>query len=146
MRTITEQQLLEGIKKRNLFGCVQCDIEVPDNLRANFSKVFPIFKKSLVSKNDIGDFMKAFAEEEGIICQPREMLISSFTLQNGTLITPLPLFYLQLGFVVTKIHRFVEYTPKICFSTFVQAAVDARRRGDENPKSSVVAETNETAS
>ena len=43
--------------------------------------------------------------------------------------------------VCTKIHRFVEYTPKKCFNSFVQSAVDARRQGDENPNSSVVAET-----
>ena len=73
--------------------------------------------------------------------QPRKMLISSFTLQNATLITPLLLFYLQLGLVVTKIHRSVEYTPKKCFNSFVQAAVDARRKSDENPNSNVVAET-----
>ena len=73
--------------------------------------------------------------------QPRKMLISSFTLQNGTLIIPLFSFYLQLGLVLTKTHRFVEYTPKKCFSSFVQLAVDASRKGDENPKSNVVAET-----
>ena len=38
-------------------------------------------------------------------------------------------------------HRFVEYTPKICFNSFVQAAVDARRKSDETPNPSVVAET-----
>ena len=69
------------------------------------------------------------------------MLIYSFTLQNGTLLTPVLLFYIQLRFVVTKIHRFVEYTPKKCFNSFVQAAVDARRKSDENPNSSVDAET-----
>ena len=69
------------------------------------------------------------------------MLISSFTLQNGTLITPLLWFYLQLGVVCTKIHRFVEYTPKKCFNSFVQSPVEARRQGDKNPNSSVVAET-----
>ena len=69
------------------------------------------------------------------------MLISSFASQNGTLITPLLLFYLQLALVITKQHRFVEYTPKKCFNSFVQAAVDARRQGDKNPNSSVVAET-----
>ena len=73
--------------------------------------------------------------------QPRKMFISSFTLTNVTLITPLFLFHLQLGLVCTKIHRFVEYTPNKCFNSFVQAAVDARREGDENPNSSVVAET-----
>ena len=96
---------------------------------------------TLVSKNDIGDLMKTYAEEERIMSQPRKMLISSLTLQNGTLITPLPLFDLLLGLVVTNVHRFVEYTPKICFNSFVQAAVDARGEGDENPISSVVAET-----
>ena len=43
--------------------------------------------------------------------------------------------------VCTKIHRFVEYTPKKCFDSFVQSAVDVRRQGDENPNSSVVAGT-----
>ena len=69
------------------------------------------------------------------------MLISSFTLQNGTLIAPMLLFYLQLGLVVTKKHRFVEYTSVKRFNRFVQAAVDAKKKGDENPNSSVVAET-----
>ena len=85
--------------------------------------------------------MKNYAEEERLLSQPRKMLISSFSLQNAKLITPLLLFYLQLGLVCTKIHRFVEYTPKKCFNSFVQSAVDARRQGDENPNSSVVAET-----
>ena len=69
------------------------------------------------------------------------MLISSFTLQNGTLITPLLLFYFQPGLVVTKIHRFVEDNPNKSFNSFVQAAVHARRQIDENPNSGVVAET-----
>ena len=85
--------------------------------------------------------MKNYAEEERLLSQPREMLISSFTLQNRTLITPLLLFYVQLGLVCTKTHRFVEYTPKKRFNSFVQSAVDARRQNDENPNSSVVAET-----
>ena len=88
---------MEGIKKRNLFDYLQCDIEVPKNLKANFANFFPIFKNTLVSKNDFGDLMKTHAEEEEKMSQPRKMLISSFTLQNGTQITPLLLFYLQSG-------------------------------------------------
>ena len=68
------------------------------------------------------------------------MLISSFTIHNGTLITPLLLFFLQLGLVCTKIHRFVEYTPKKRFNSFAQSAVDAGRQSDENPNSSVFAD------
>ena len=118
---------------------MQCDVEVPDNLRSKFNNFPPIFKKTLVSKSDIRDLMKNYPEEERLLSQPRKMLISSFTLQIGTLITPL--HYLQLGLVCTKKHCFFEYTPKKSFNSFVQSAVDARRQGDENPNSSVVAET-----
>ena len=91
-RSLATEQLLEEIKKGKLFGYVQCDIEVPENLRAHFANFPPIFKNTLVSKSDIGDLMKDYAEEERLLSQPRKMLISSFTLQNGTLITPLLLF------------------------------------------------------
>ena len=101
-RSLTEQQLLERIKKGSFFGYVQCDIEVPEKLRANFANFPPIFKNTLVSKNDNGDLMKTYAEEGRIRSQHRKMLISSFTLQNGTLITPLLLFYLQLGLLLQK--------------------------------------------
>ena len=73
--------------------------------------------------------------------QPIRMLISSFHLKNGTIITPLLLYYLHLGLECTKLHHFVQYTPKKCFSSFVQSAVNARRQGDENHNSSVVVET-----
>ena len=41
-RSLTEHQLLEGIKKRNLFGYVQCNVEVPENLQANFANFLQI--------------------------------------------------------------------------------------------------------
>ena len=140
-RSHKKHQLLERIKKVNLFGHVQCDIEAPENLRTNFANFPPVFENTLVGKNDTGDLMKTYAGEGGIMSQPRKMLISSLTLKNRTLISPLLLFYLQLGSPVAKIHRSVEYTPKKCFNSFVQATVDARRKFDKNPKSSVVAET-----
>ena len=139
--SLAAEQLLEEIKKGKVFGYVQCDFEVPAKLRPKFVNFPPIFKNTLVSKCDIGELMKNYAEEERLLSQPRKMLISSFTLQNGKLIIPLQLFYLQLGLFCTKIHRLVEYTPKKCFNSFVQSAVDAGRQGHENPNSSVVAET-----
>ena len=91
-RSLAAEHLLEEIKKGMLFGYVQCDIEVPEFLRSKFGNFPPIFKNTLISKNDIGDLMKNYAEEERILSQPRKMLIFGFTLQNGTLITPLLLF------------------------------------------------------
>ena len=140
-RPLREESLLEQIRSGKLFGFLQCDIEVPEELKEKFA-IFPlIFKNTNVGRHDIGSLMKDYAEKEGLLSQPRKMLISSFFLENGTLITPLLLFYLELGLVCKKIYRFVEYTPVKCFNKFVQSAVDARREGDENPNSSVVAET-----
>ena len=105
-RSLTDHQFLEEIKSRKLFGYVQCDIEVPANLRANFANFPPIFKNTLVWENDTEDIIKTYAEEKGLMSQARKILISSFTVQNGTLITPLLLFDLQLALFSRKLHRF----------------------------------------
>ena len=110
--SLATEHLLEEIKERKFFGYVQCETEVPENLRSKFVNSAPIFKNTLFSKSDIGDLMKNYADEERLLSRPRKKLISSFTLQNGTLITPLLLFYLKLGLVVTKTHRFDQDTPK----------------------------------
>ena len=72
--------------------------------------------------------MREYAEKENIMAQRRRMLISSFVLTDGTIITPFLLFYLKLGLVRKKIHRFVQYTPRKCFNKFVQSAMEARRQ------------------
>ena len=92
-RSLAAEQLIEQIKKGKLFGYMQSDIEVRENLRSQTDNFPPIFENTLVSKNDIGDLMKNYDDEEGIMSQPRKMLISSFTIQNGTFIIPLLLFY-----------------------------------------------------
>ena len=108
-RSLAAEQLLEKIETGKLFGYVQCDIEVPEELRSKFDNVPPKFKNTLVTKNDIGDVMKNYAEEKTLLSQSWKMLISRFILLYGTLITPLLLFYPEIGLVFTKRHRFVEY-------------------------------------
>ena len=46
--------------------------------------------------------MKNYAIENKMLKHPQKMLISSFKLKNGTLITPLFNFYLELGLQCTK--------------------------------------------
>ena len=79
--------------------------------------------------------MMNYETENEMLKQPQRRLISSFKLENGTLITPLFNFFLRLGLQCTKVYRFVQYSPRKCFNNFVQSAVDARREGDENPLS-----------
>ena len=82
-----------------MFGYVQCDIEVPEELKKIFANFPPIFKITNVGRHDIGLLMKDYAEKEDLLCQPRKMLISSNFLENGALITPLLLLYSDLGLV-----------------------------------------------
>ena len=136
-----EERLLQQIRSGKLFGYVQCDIEVPEELKKKFAIFPPIFKNTKVGRHDFGFLIKDYAEKEGLLCQPQKMLISSCFLEYGSLLTPLLLFYLDLGLVWKKNDRFVEYISVKCFNKFVQSAVNARPEGDEKPNSSVVAET-----
>ena len=130
-RPLSAKSLLQNIRNETMFGYVQGDLSVPDELKANISNFPPVFQNVLVIRNYIGEKMKTYAEENNLLKQPQRMLISSFKLTNGTLITPLFNFYLDLG----------QYTTRKVFNSFVQSVVDARQAGDENPLSVVVAET-----
>ena len=130
---------MQGIVDGRLFGYVQPDIEIPEHLGDYFSNFPPTSKNTVVSRDDIGNVKKQYAQKKNIMVQPWRMLISIFIITNGSNKTPLLLFFMQHGLVCKKIHRFVQYTPTKCFYDFVQSAVDARRQGHENPNSNVVA-------
>ena len=80
-RPLTKERLMQDIMSRKLFCYVQCDLKVPDRLTAYFAIFPPVFKNTVVSRNDIGDSMKEYAEKEGIMPEPRRVLISSFHLE-----------------------------------------------------------------
>ena len=99
---LTEKWVLEKLKSGSLFGYVQCNIEVPENLRETTANFRPIFKNFNVDWDDIGPFMIKYAKKEGLLTQLRKMLTLSFFSENGTIITPLLLFYMYLGLVCKK--------------------------------------------
>ena len=116
---LREERLLEEIKSVSLFGYVQCDVEEPKNPREVFANLPPMFKNIKVGKVDIGPIMNTYVEKEGILTQPRRMLISSHFSKKGTIVTPLQLFCLDLGLVCKKKYRFVQYTMMKCFNSSV---------------------------
>ena len=46
-RPLSEERLMQEIKSRRLFGYVQCDLKVPEHLKAYFAN-FPQFSKILL--------------------------------------------------------------------------------------------------
>ena len=57
-RPLSSNSLQQNIRNETMFGYVQCDLSVPDTLKANFSNFPPIFKNIDVTRNDIGEYMK----------------------------------------------------------------------------------------
>ena len=60
-RPLSDEGLMQGFIDWRLFASVQCDIEAPEHLRDYFSIFPPIFKKTAVSRDDIGNPMKQYA-------------------------------------------------------------------------------------
>ena len=85
--------------------------------------------------------MKAYAEEHGIMAQPRRSLIGSMKGDKILLATPLLKWYLEHGLEVTKVHQLIEFTPEPCFKSFGDAVSDARRAGDADPNKAIIADT-----
>ena len=131
--SLKQECVLAKIRDEKMFGRVQCDLEVPDGLKHKFSNFPPIFRNFNVSRANIGDYITEHAIENNLLKQTQRMLISSFRLENGTMITLLLNFYLSFGLKCTKNNRFVQYKPKKCFNSLVQSVVGARSAGDENP-------------
>ena len=141
LQTLDENQIIKAIRDESLFGVVECDITVPDHLKPKFSEMCPIFKNTQISKEDIGEYMQTFAEEQHIMPQPRRSLIGSYFGEKILLATPLIKWYLEHGLEVTRIYQVVEYTPVPCFQPFGEAVSDARRAGDVDPNKAIIADT-----
>ena len=126
-RPPSTDSLLEKIRDGSLYGYIQCDLVVPNELKAKFSNFPSIFKNTEVGRNYIGENKQNYALEKDLLKHPQRLLISSFKLENGSIITPLFNFFIELGLQCTNVYRFVQYLPRKCCNKFVQSVVDARK-------------------
>ena len=138
---MTQNEILAAVIDGSLFGAIVCDIRVPPELRPYFSEMQPIFKNANVSRDDIGPYMRQYAEENDIMSTPRRMLVGSFHGIKLLLATPLLRWYLAHGLVVDRVYQIVEYSPKPCFRDFGESVSTARRNGDSDPDKAIIADT-----
>ena len=131
---MTQNEILAAVIDGTLFGMIECDIHVPPEMQ-------PIFKNANVSRDDIGPYMRQYAEENDIMSTPRRMLVGSFHGIKLLLATPLLRWYLAHGHVVDRVYQIVEYSPKPCFRDFGESVSTARRNGDVDPDKSIIADT-----
>ena len=91
---------------------MEVDIHVPQHLKEKFGEMCPIFKNTNISRDDIGEHMKAYAEQHDIMAQPRHSLIGSMKGEKILLVTPLLKWYLEHGLEVTKGHQVIQFIPQ----------------------------------
>ena len=138
---MTQNEILAAVIDGTLFGMIECDIHVPPELRPYFSEMQPIFKNANVSRDDIGPYMRQYAEENDIMSTPRRMLIGSYRGEKILLTTPLLRWYIAHGLVVDHVYQIIEYEPKPCFRHFGEYVSTARRNGDSDPDKAIIADT-----
>ena len=138
---MTQQQIIAAVVDGTLFGMIECDVRVPEHLQDHFAEMQPIFKNTTVTRDDIGPFMRQYAEEHDIMSTPRRMLVGSFHGIKLLLATPLLRWYLAHGLVVDRVYQVVSYSPKPCFQHFGDSVSAARRAGDADPDKSIIADT-----
>ena len=139
--TMTQQQIIAAVVDGTLFGMIECDIRVPSELHAHFAEMQPIFKNATVTRDDIGPFMREYAEENDIMSTPRRMLVGSYHGKKILLSTPLLQWYLAHGLVVDHVYQIVEYHREACFRQFGESVSTARRAGDADPDKAIIADT-----
>ena len=105
--------VLQAIKEGEIFGLALMDIHTPAHLRDKFRDLPPIFKTCEVSRDDVGEHMRAFCEPTGSLARPRRMLISSYFAVKTLIPTPLQRWYLQQGLEVTRPDLLMQYQPDI---------------------------------
>ena len=141
-KSLTSEDIVRMINDDELFGLAKVDILTPDWLKPMLDEFPAIFKNCFVGRQDISPLMRAYCERHNKLRKPTKMLISSHKADRMMLITPLIKYYLQLGLKVTKVHYVVHFPDhKPCFKEFADQVSDARREGDRNPDTNVLANT-----
>ena len=65
--TMTSQQILSGVRAGTVFGLIECDLCVPEALHEHFAEMQPAFKNIRLTRDDLGPFMRRYAEEHNIM-------------------------------------------------------------------------------
>jgi len=138
---LTQEKIIRQVQNGKLFGMLFCKIETPEELKPKFEEFCPILKNTMVSRDDIGEHMREYAERNNVFKKPRRILIGSYFGEKILLITPLVKWYLDHGLNVTKVYEFIEYYPSKCFEQFGLNVSEARHTCDSGPSKAVLAES-----
>ena len=120
--------------KGALFGSLQVNIHVPNDLKERFSKFCPLFIMDTIPKEAIPRHMKEYQERTGqkTIAGTRKLL-GIMSTKKHLLYVPLLQWYLSHSLKITAIHKYLKYKSGKPFEWFPEEVNEARRDGNDNP-------------
>ena len=114
-----KDKLIQNVLNDKLFGFFQVDIEVPEQLRKHFSEFSPLFILSEVPEDQIPQHMKDYKINTGRKkIKNNKKLLGVMKAEKILLYSPLLKWYLNHGLQITKIHKYISYTPGRPFKWF----------------------------
>ena len=132
-------QIISG----ELFGFVECDIYVKEEDFNKFSEFCPLFKNEEIPFEQLSDYMKhVYRKINGDKKPPKsKKLISSMFAVKKLIYTPLLLWYIKHGLVVSRIYGYIKAIPSKVFLSFTEEVSRRRREGDVDPDKEAIANT-----
>jgi len=121
----------------SIFGFIEVDIIVPEDLYNYFGEFPPIVENIEYSNNICGDYTTTllnnkFSKSKKLIAtlKGEKLLIKSTRLE----------WLVEHGCIITKIYGVIEAIPRKIFANFMNWVSDERRKGDIDQKYAIIAE------
>ena len=143
-----KDKLIQNVLNDKLFGFFQVDIEVPERsgeaeqLRKHFSEFSPLFVLSEVPEDQIPQHMQDYKINTGRKkIKNNKKLLGVMKAEKILLYSPLLKWYQNHGLQVTKIHKYISYTPGRPFKWFPEEVSSARRAADNDKNKKQLGDT-----
>ena len=137
-----KDELIQNVLNDKLFGFFQVDIEVPEQLLDKFSEFSPLFILAEVPEDQIPQHMRDYKINTGRKkIKNNKKLLGVMKAEKILLYSPLLKWYLNHGLQVTKIHKYISYTPGRSFKGFPEEVSSARRAADNDKNKKQLGDT-----
>ena len=137
-----QDEIIQNVLNDKLFGFFEVDIEVPEQKRKRFSEFCPLFVISEVPEDQIPQHMQDYKINTGRKkIKNNKKLLGVMKAEKILLYSPLLKWCLNHGLQVTKIHKYISYTPGRPFKWFPEEVSSARRAADNDKNKKQLGDT-----
>ena len=124
------QEIINDVMNDKLFGIIDCNIEVPENLYEYFAEFPPLFINVEYSSDRGGEYMKNVIEKVLHRKHFSERKLISTMRARGLFKTNLIKWYLSHGLKITSMRGYIPAIKSAIYKNFVDWVSNSRRKGD----------------